>query len=51
VSRESEAEDFDSHDVDSDDTLPTWPDLFARGEAVGASEADVRESLRSRRDA
>jgi hypothetical protein len=29
---------------------PTWADLFARGEAVGATEAEVRDALRSRRD-
>jgi hypothetical protein len=39
--------DGDSQDSDP----PTWADLFARGAAVGATEREVRETLRSRRDA
>ena len=34
----------------TDDALPTWGDLFARGEAVGATETEVRETVRGRRD-
>lgn len=38
-------------DVDPSGTsLPTWADLFTRGEAVGATEAEVRETLRGRRN-
>jgi hypothetical protein len=38
--------DGDSEDGDTS----TWADLFARGAAVGATEREVRETLRSRRD-
>jgi hypothetical protein len=50
VSREDDAEGETTGEHAADATLPTWADLFARGEAVGATEADVRERLRSHRD-
>jgi hypothetical protein len=51
VSREDDAgsETADEHATDA--TPPTWADLFARGAAVGTTEAEVRETLRGRRGA
>ncbi|MFC5367996.1 hypothetical protein [Salinirubrum litoreum] len=51
MSRDGESKEANAGEVNSDDTPPTWADLFARGGAVGASETEIRETLRSRRDA
>jgi hypothetical protein len=51
VSREDDAETETTDEHTADATLPTWADLFARGEAVGATDAEVRETLRGHRDA
>jgi hypothetical protein len=42
---------FDSDSDPDAKRPPTWAALFARGETVETTETEVRETLRSRRDA
>ena len=51
MTREDDAGSETTDEHTADDTLPTWGDLFTRGEAIGATESEIRERLRSRRDA